>query len=68
VGVGAAWGVVVYMSSAFLLLSLAATIFGSGDQIENMASLVGQGTFIAEHVIFGAALGALMWRAGRRVR
>lgn len=65
---GAFWGVVVYMSSAFVLLGLAATIFGSGDQIKNMGSLVGQGTFFVEHVIYGAALGALMWWAARRAR
>lgn len=68
VAAGVLWGGVVYMSSAFVLLSLAATIFGSGDQIESMASLVGQGTFLVEHVFFGAALGALVWRAARRER
>lgn len=66
--VGALWGVVVYLSSTFVLLSLAATVFGSGDQITNMSSLVGQGSFLVEHVIFGVALGALMWRAARRDR
>ncbi len=65
---GVLWGVVVYLSSAFVLLGLAATAFGSGDQIKNMGSLVGQGTFFVEHVIYGAALGALMWRAARRAR
>ena len=66
--VGALWGVVVYLSSTFILLALAATIFGSGDQIKNMSSLVGQGTFLVEHVIYGATLGALFWRAARRDR
>lgn len=65
---GTFWGVVVYLSSAFVVLGLAATVFGSGDQIKNMSSLVGQGTFLVEHVIYGAALGALMWRAARRDR
>jgi len=65
---GAFWGVVVYLSSAYVLLALAATIFGSGDQIKNMSSLVGQGTFLVEHVIYGVALGTLMWRAARRDR
>jgi len=65
---GALWGVVVYLSSAFVVLALAATIFGSGDQIKNMSSLVGQGTFLAEHVIYGVALGTFMWRAARRDR
>ncbi len=65
---GAVWGVVVYMSSAFVLLGLAATIFNSGDQIKNMGSLVGQGTFFVEHVIYGVALGALAWRSARRER
>jgi hypothetical protein len=62
---GAFWGVVVYMSSAYVLLALAATLFHSGDQIKNMSSLVGQGTFFVEHVIFGIALGLLWWRQGR---
>lgn len=65
---GAFWGVVVYLSSAFVLLGLAATVFGSGDQIKNMGSLVGQGTFLVEHIIYGTVLGALMWRLGRRDR
>jgi hypothetical protein len=66
--VGAFWGIVVYLSSAFVFLALAATIFGSGDQIKNMSSLVGQGTFLVEHVIYGAALGAITWLAARRDR
>ena len=62
------WGVVVYLSSTYVLLALAATVFDSGEQIKNMSSLVGQGTFFAEHVAYGAALGALMWRTSRRQR
>ncbi len=59
---GAAWGVLVFAISSFLALPLAASLFGSGDQISHMASMVGYPTFLAEHVVFGLALGLLLTR------
>mgnify|MGYP005812320525 CR=1 FL=1 len=46
-------------------LPLAAKIVGSGDQITHMAATVGYGTFLAEHLLFGLALGLLL--ASRRL-
>ena len=62
---GAAWGAVVFVISSFIALPIAAALFSSGDQISQMASKVGYGTFLTEHVLFGLALGALL--ASRRL-
>ena len=57
----------VFVLSAFVALPSAAAVFGSGDQIAQMASMVGYPTFVAEHVVFGLALGLLLARrAGTR--
>lgn len=58
-GVGLVYGFLVFVLSAFIALPLAATIFNSGDPIANMAEMAGWGTFIVEHLLFGAALGAM---------
>jgi hypothetical protein len=60
VGVGVAYGAVVFAMSAWLGLPLAAAVFGAGDPIENMAEMAGWGTFLVEHLVFGAALGVLV--------
>lgn len=53
---------------AFVGLPAAAAIFDSGDQIADMAEMVGYGTFVVEHLIFGLVLGlGLAWR-GRGAR
>ena len=62
---GALWGAVVFVISSFIALPIAAAVFNSGDQISQMASKVGYGTFLTEHVLFGLALGALL--ASRRL-
>lgn len=54
------WGVIVFAISSWLGLPLAAAVFGSGDQIRNMASMVGYGTFLVEHLLFGMALGMML--------
>lgn len=54
------WGVVVFAVSTWVGLPLAAAIFGSGDQIRNMTSMVGLGTFLIEHLLFGLMLGLLL--------
>ena len=60
IGAGAVWGVVVFVMSSFIALPLAAALFSSGDQISQMASKVGYGTFVTEHAVYGLALGALL--------
>jgi hypothetical protein len=69
-GAGLVYGVIVFVTSAYLGLPLAATVFGSGDPIKNMAEMAGWGTFLVEHLVFGVALGVLVGVlvAGRRVR
>ncbi len=67
VAAGAVWGLVVFAVSAWIGLPIAASVFGGGDPIRNMASMVGYSTFVIEHLIFGVALGMLLL-AGRVVR
>jgi len=57
---GAVWGAVVFAVSSFVALPVAASVFGSGDQIIQMAKMVGYGTFAIEHVIFGVTLGMML--------
>ena len=64
IAAGAVWGAIVFVISSFIALPVAAAVFSSGDQITHMASKVGYGTFLTEHVLFGLALGALL--ASRR--
>lgn len=68
VAAGPVWGGVVFLVSSFVALPVAASLFGSGDQIARMASMVGYGTFLAEHLIFGLALGLLLARRGATAR
>lgn len=62
IAAGAVWGVVVFVISTFIALPIAAALFGSGDQITNMAKMVGYGTFLVEHVLFGLALALMLSR------
>ncbi len=57
---GAAWGAMVFVISSFVGVPIAAALFSSGDQVSQMASKVGYGTFLTEHVLFGLALGVLL--------
>ena len=59
VGLGAAFGVVVFAVSAFVLLPLMGTVAKDADAIKNMASMVGYPTFLVEHLLFGMVLGGL---------
>ncbi len=52
---GMIYGALVFAFSAWIGLPLAAAVFSSGDQITNMASMVGYGTFLIEHIMFGLA-------------
>ena len=60
------WGGLVFVISSFVGLPLAAAIFNSGDQVTNMAQLVGYGTFLAEHLIFGLFLGLILFMGAKR--
>jgi hypothetical protein len=62
------WGGLVFVISSFVGLPLAAAIFNSGDQITNMAQLVGYGTFLVEHLIFGVCLGLVLFMRAKRTR
>lgn len=62
------WGALVFVISSFVGLPLAAVIFNSGDQITNMAELVGYGTFLVEHLIFGLVLGLILFMGAKRAR
>jgi len=63
---GMVFGVIVFAASAWIGLPLAATIFGSGEQITNMAAMVGYPTFLIEHVMFGVATAAALLPIARR--
>jgi len=60
------WGFAVFVISTWIGLPIAASLFGGGDPIRNMASMVGYPTFIAEHLLFGLALGLLLLAPARR--
>ncbi len=57
---GVLWGAAVFAISSFIALPIAASLFNSGDQITHMAKMVGYGTFLIEHVLFGLALAMLL--------
>jgi hypothetical protein len=65
VGAGIVWGLVVFAFSTWIGLPVAAALFGGGDPIRDMASMVGYPTFLVEHLLFGATLGSLLLRAAR---
>jgi uncharacterized membrane protein YagU involved in acid resistance len=68
VGAGIAWGLVVFAVSRWIGLPLAAALFGGGDPIRDMASMVGYPTFLVEHLLFGATLGLMLLGALRSRR
>jgi hypothetical protein len=59
-GAGLVYGAVVFAMSTWVGLPVAAAVFGSGDQITDMAEMAGWGTFVVEHLVFGLVLGALL--------
>lgn len=63
-GVGLGYGALVFAASAWIGLPVAASIFGAGDPIDNMAQMAGWSTFFVEHLVFGVVLGFLV--AGAR--
>jgi hypothetical protein len=65
VGAAIAWGLVVFAMSSWIGLPIAAAVFGGGNPIRDMASLVGYPTFVLEHLLFGATLAILLLGALR---
>ena len=61
VGIGTAYGLLVFAFSSFIALPIAGSLFGAGEPIARMAHIVGYGTFALEHVIFGMALGLALY-------
>jgi hypothetical protein len=57
---GIGFGIVVMLVNAYVGLPIVAEVFGGGDPIADMPSMAGWGTFFVEHLIFGAALGAVV--------
>ena len=57
---GTAWGAVAFALSTWVLLPPVASVFSSGDQITHVASMVGYGTFLVEHLVFGMTAGLLL--------
>lgn len=62
------WGLVVFAISAWVGLPAAASLFGGGDSVRNMATMVGYPTFIVEHLLYGAALGLFLVAVPRNRR
>lgn len=63
---GMIYGAVIFAVGAWVGLPLATTIFASGDQIANMASVVGYGTFLVGHIMFGLAAALVLMRSTDR--
>jgi hypothetical protein len=57
---GVVFGIVVMLANAYVGLPIVAEVFGGGDPIADMPSMAGWGTFLVEHLIFGAVLGAVV--------
>lgn len=57
---GIVWGAIVFALSTWVFLPTAAALFGGGDPIRDMASMVGYPTFVVEHLLYGGALGMLL--------
>jgi Na+/citrate or Na+/malate symporter len=63
---GVAFGISVMVVMSFVVLPVMASLFGSGDPIRNMPSMVGWATFTAEHALFGLVVGVMALNLGTR--
>lgn len=63
---GAVFGLIAYVAAIAFGLRIAASVFGGGDPIRDMATMVGQATFAVEHVMFGMAVGVATMLLGPR--
>lgn len=61
--VGALSGLAVFAISSFVGLPIAASVTGAGSTVSHMARMVGYGTFLVEHVMFGLAVGVFAYLA-----
>lgn len=62
VPIGVVYGLVVMLFMGYVGLPITAAVLRGGDMVSDMATLVGWGTFTAEHAIYGLVLGAI-WAA-----
>ncbi|MBA3551511.1 MAG: hypothetical protein H0W27_01390 [Actinobacteria bacterium] len=62
--IGVVYGVAVMLFMAYVGLPITAAVLRGGDMVSDMATLVGWGTFTAEHAIYGLVLGAIWAVAG----
>lgn len=67
VPLGVGYGLVVLVVMSFVVLPVAADLFGGGKPISDMPTMVGWGTFSVEHLIFGAVLGLSVMLSPRAV-
>lgn len=65
-GLGIVYGAIVFAVSAWIGLPAAAALFDAGAPIENMAEMAGWGTFVVEHLLYGAVLGLLVAASATR--
>jgi len=68
VAAGVVWGGLVFVISSCIGLPITAALFSSGDQVTHMARMVGYGTFLVEHLLFGPALGLVALALRRPAR
>jgi uncharacterized membrane protein YagU involved in acid resistance len=59
---GAVYGLLVMLIMAYIGLPITAAVLRGGDIVSDMATMVGWGTFAAEHAIYGVVVGAI-WAA-----
>lgn len=57
---GVVFGLLVMVGNALVVLPVVANLFGGGEAISDMPTMVGWGTFTVEHVLFGLVLGAIV--------
>ena len=62
VAAGIVYGVAVMLFMAFIGLPITGAVLRGGDMVSDMATLVGWGTFLVEHVIYGLVVG-ITWTA-----
>jgi hypothetical protein len=60
---GIVYGLAVMLFMSWITLPITAAVVGGGKPIEDMPTIVGWGTFSAEHALFGLVLG--IWAAAR---
>ena len=65
---GAAFGMLVLVVNSFVVLPIAAKVFGGGEPIAHMGRVVGWTHFAVEHLIYGMVLGVIVAAFGARRR